>query len=342
MGANKTWDPLHGVTLESIIEALVKRHGWAGLGQRVPVRCFLYEPSVKSSLAFLRATPWARKKVEDWYVREQQRPSAALAAEAEVCITSVAGTLLALLGVKEGLAASASAPDARVLALAPAGGVKKILVYAPDAIGRRMVTVRPELFAGINAAGFKRVDMRSVFPAKTPVCFASMFSGLTPAGHGIKQYEKPELKCKTVFNALPAAGLKAAIVAVKDSSIDLIFRGRPADYFSEVNDAGVTARALELIEAGAHDFILAYHQEYDDLLHETGPWKEGALAAAKRHAEAFLELAAAFDRKWAGVPRGVLFAPDHGAHVDPDTGKGVHGDNIPADMDLAHFWRFNS
>ncbi len=341
MTDQSTRDPLHGVTLEDILNTLVKRHGWAGLGRRIPVRCFLYEPSLKSSLAFLRKTPWARKKVEAWYLRELPRRAAAPAA-AVPCLTSVARTVTEALGVKEGLEPAASPADARVLALAPAGGVKKLLVYAPDAIGRRMLAVHPELFTGLEAAGFKRFDLRSVYPAKTPVCYASMFSGLPPAGHGITQYEKPALACKTVFDALPAAGLKAAIAAVKDSSIDLIFRGRQADYFSEKYDSDVTARALELIEQGGHGFILAYHQEYDDLLHADGPWKEAAVAAVRRHVEAFLKLAEAFDKKWAGVPRAVAFAPDHGAHTDPATGKGAHGDDIPADMDIAHFWRFGA
>ena len=333
-------DPLHGVTLEEVLNALLKRHGWAGLGRRIPVRCFLYQPSVKSSLAFLRKTPWARKKVEDWYVRELPRRAPAPAAVPG--ITSVARTIAEAMGVKEGLEPSAVPADARVLKLLPAGGVRKVLVYAPDAIGRRMTAVHPELFEGIKAAGFRPFDLHSVFPSKTPVCFASMFSGLPPAGHGITQYEKPVIKCRTIFDALPAAGLKTAIAAVKDSSIDLIFRGRQADYFSEEYDPQVTARALELIEKGAHDFILAYHQEYDDLLHSDGPWKDGSIAAVKRHTEAFLELAEAFNRKWAGVPRAVLFAPDHGGHTDPATGKGTHGAAIPADMDLTHFWKFSA
>jgi uncharacterized protein (DUF2132 family) len=64
-GAN---DPLHGITLEMIIHALVERYGWEELGQLIDIRCFQLEPSVSSSLKFLRRTPWARKKVEDLYV----------------------------------------------------------------------------------------------------------------------------------------------------------------------------------------------------------------------------------------------------------------------------------
>ena len=63
-------DPLHGITLEAIVTELSARHGWKELGQRIPIRCFLFNPSVKSSLTFLRKTPWARRKVEDWYLHE--------------------------------------------------------------------------------------------------------------------------------------------------------------------------------------------------------------------------------------------------------------------------------
>ena len=63
-------DPLHGVTLKTILETLVERYGFAGLAERIDIRCFKHEPSVKSSLAFLRKTPWAREKVEQLYVRQ--------------------------------------------------------------------------------------------------------------------------------------------------------------------------------------------------------------------------------------------------------------------------------
>jgi len=61
-------DPLHGVTLERVVTELSGHYGWAELGRRVPVRCFLFDPSVKSSLTFLRKTPWARTKVEEMWV----------------------------------------------------------------------------------------------------------------------------------------------------------------------------------------------------------------------------------------------------------------------------------
>jgi uncharacterized protein (DUF2132 family) len=61
-------DPLHGITLERIVTELEQEYGWEHLGYLIPINCFNHDPSVKSSLAFLRRTPWARKKVEDLYV----------------------------------------------------------------------------------------------------------------------------------------------------------------------------------------------------------------------------------------------------------------------------------
>ena len=62
-------NPLHGITLETILNQLVGKYGWQTLGERIPIRCFTTDPSVKSSLKFLRRTSWARKKVEDLYIK---------------------------------------------------------------------------------------------------------------------------------------------------------------------------------------------------------------------------------------------------------------------------------
>lgn len=68
-------DPLFGTTLESVVEYLVKEYGWEELGREIPINCFITDPSIKSSLKFLRKTPWARKKVEDLYIHTIKRQS---------------------------------------------------------------------------------------------------------------------------------------------------------------------------------------------------------------------------------------------------------------------------
>lgn len=74
MGTSR--DPLHGITLQAMLTELVAHFGWPELGQRIPVRCFTSDPSINSSLKFLRKTPWAREKVEGLYLymlRDQAR-----------------------------------------------------------------------------------------------------------------------------------------------------------------------------------------------------------------------------------------------------------------------------
>lgn len=77
--AEQPRNPLHGVTLEAMVKALEAHYGWADLARKIPIRCFTHDPSVNSSLKFLRKTPWAREKVEGLYlfmlreIRRQQR-----------------------------------------------------------------------------------------------------------------------------------------------------------------------------------------------------------------------------------------------------------------------------
>lgn len=66
-------DPLHGITLEKVVRTMVEYHGWDRMADQIPIRCFIFDPTVKSSLTFLRKTPWARKKLEDWYCYDVTR-----------------------------------------------------------------------------------------------------------------------------------------------------------------------------------------------------------------------------------------------------------------------------
>jgi len=71
-------DPLHGMTLQAILEKLVDHYGWKELGRLIRINCFMFDPSIKSSLTFLRKTPWARQKVENLYLqlhKQKQRDS---------------------------------------------------------------------------------------------------------------------------------------------------------------------------------------------------------------------------------------------------------------------------
>jgi hypothetical protein len=257
-----------------------------------------------------------------------------------VDIRSVTPTLCRLMGIDPPAVCSAPGLEP-VLALAPAG-VERVLVYGADAIGRIFLDNHPDLKERLVAASDTQVELRAMFPPKTPVCFASMFTGALPEIHGIRKYERPVLTCDTLFNALARAGRRAAIVAVRDCSMDLIFRNRAMDYFTEVDDAAVTARTLTLLKEERHEFIVSYNQEYDDTLHQNRHDGPEALAAAGRHVETFVRLLQATEERWAGHNRALLFVSDHGAHYDAGKGKSDHGEDIPEDMDVLHYWRFGA
>jgi hypothetical protein len=233
--------------------------------------------------------------------------------------------------------------------------VARVLVYAADAIGRVFLDNHPELKKRLAAASDVQVQLRSMTPPKTPVCYASMFTGAPPEVHGIRKYERPVLTCDTLFDALARRDMtelpgnsdrvpsrivhRAAIVAVKDCSMDIIFRNRAIDYYTCDSDAEVTERALELVRDNKHDFIVAYNQEYDDVMHKHGPESPEAVAAATRHVETFVRLWQATEEHWSGYNCALLFAPDHGAHATSGERRGDHGEDIPEDMDVLHFWR---
>ena len=73
MSEQQSKNLLHGITLEKIVNSLVEHYSWDELGKRIKIKCFNIDPSVKSSLKFLRRTPWARKKVEDLYINMRKR-----------------------------------------------------------------------------------------------------------------------------------------------------------------------------------------------------------------------------------------------------------------------------
>ena len=73
MTDDRSRDPLHGITLEMMLTELVERYGWDEMGRLIRIRCFNNDPSIKSSLQFLRRTPWARNKVEALYLRSRRK-----------------------------------------------------------------------------------------------------------------------------------------------------------------------------------------------------------------------------------------------------------------------------
>ena len=183
------------------------------------------------------------------------------------------------------------------------------------------------------------VELDSVFPTKTPICFRSMFTGSQPDEDEIPLLMNRDVVLKeTIFDILPKHGFKVAIIATSGSSIDKIFRGRPVDYYSMQYDPIVTLKVLELMREEDYDFILVYHQEYDDVSHWSNPNGELALKAFRNNIHAFQTMVKAFNIKYKNHNRAIGFFPDHGNHYDSERKVGTHGTDKPEDMKLRHFW----
>ena len=223
----------------------------------------------------------------------------------------------------------------RVLGTEP---IERCLIFCPDALGSHIWQSCGNQITAITDYANLCVPVSSVLPPKTPVCFASMFTGGQPADHGIQKYERPVLACETLFDVLLQANKKIAIIAVADSSVDLIFRDREIDYFSERYDGEVMDRAVATINENRHDLVVVYQQEYDDFLHKTEPFSDRCLRAVDNHVTSFVTVARAAMEAWRRHNNAIIFAPDHGAHVDAQSGHGDHGLDIPEDMNLLHWY----
>lgn len=259
-----------------------------------------------------------------------------------------ARTMLDLVGVDAPKAANSAIVYVENVIRKVAGGpIGKAVIYNADAIGMYIIQKYTELFTPVFENTCVSVPVLSTVSSCTPVAHASMYTGLEPAQHGIKTYERPQLTCETAYDALIAAGRHPAIVCMTDSTFMHIFAGREGcPIFEEKDNEGCLRRAEELLASGKYDFISIHTFEYDDAGHKYGPESESALDAARREAEGFARLCEMIKQYWAGDTVLVAYMPDHGQHTmepwEPDfAGKGkigTHGDIVPEDMNVMHYY----
>jgi hypothetical protein len=257
-------------------------------------------------------------------------------------ITAITPTICDLMGIDH----PAVCEDEPLPAIMRAAGdvgvtrARACLIHAPDAVGVHLYDEFRDQFRRVGNRTQVREKLCSVVPSKTPVCFSSMFTGAMPPTHGVTKAVRPRptLACDTLFDATARAGVRTAIIAVEGSSIDRLFRERDVDYYSLPDDSEIIEQSLELIKAKNHDFLLVYTRAYDRTMHRTNTRAPEALDAFRSQIESFETLVDAFDDAYADRDRVVMFTPDHGAHDNPETGRGTHGDDIPDDMHVHHFF----
>ena len=256
-----------------------------------------------------------------------------------ICISSVKNTALNLLGVEENASCEKPNPFLTALAEKKLNGEKcdRAIFYNPDAVALWIYQKYTEKFVGAALCSDVWVPMLSVMPSVTPVCFASMYTGVMPSVHGIQRYEKPVLTTETIFDCFIKAGKKCAIVSTDRDSISLIFLEREMDYFIYDTPEEVNAKALSLIDEDNYDLIVIYNGNYDGTMHKHGPEAEASLKALEMNIDFYAELVEKISTQWKNHSVFYGFCPDHGCHeIDGDCGS--HGLDMQEDMNIIHFY----
>ena len=256
-----------------------------------------------------------------------------------ICISSVKNTALELVGIQK--SEDSEKPNAIITSLAhqELNGAKcdRVIFYNPDAVALWLYQKYTEKFIGAALKSDLAIPMLSVMPSVTPVCFASMYTGVMPDVHGIRRYEKPVLTTETLFDCFIKAGKKCAIVSTARDSISMIFLERDMDYFIYDTPEEVNEKAMSLIEEDAYDLIVIYNGNYDGTMHKHGPEAEISMAALDMNLDFYCRMVDAIKEKWKSHNVLYGFMPDHGCH-EIDGACGSHGLDMEEDMNVIHFY----
>ena len=254
------------------------------------------------------------------------------------CITSVGPTVAALANAP--FSGDTDMPHEALLSLAAektGGGIDRAVLYNPDAVAWWLYETYPEKFQKAAACSDLVLRMTSVMPSVTPVCFASMYTGVQPSVHGIQKYEKPVLTQETLFDAFLRAGKKCAIVSTAGDSISKIFLDRNMDYFIYPTVTAVNLKAMSLIRQNRYDLLVIYNGNYDSRMHAKGPESAYALNALDSNLAFYRRMVAAIRNACGGQHVFYGFCPDHGCHLI-DGGRGSHGLDMEEDMNVVHLY----
>ena len=256
-----------------------------------------------------------------------------------ICISSVCATTMKMfeMDIPEEIAS----PDKTIVSLKEKllgdKPVDRAVIYNPDAVGLWLYMKYTDMFSGVSTRSSLALPRLSVMPSVTPVCFASMYSGVMPDVHGIKKYEKPVLTVKTLFDRFIQNGKKAAIVSTSGDSISKIFLEREMDYFIFDSVEEVNRKADELIDEDCYDLIVIYNGNYDSTMHKFGPESPESLSALEMNNAYYSALTDKIRTQWKNHNVFCGYCPDHGCHkIDGECGS--HGLDMQEDMNVIHFY----
>lgn len=255
-----------------------------------------------------------------------------------VCITSVAPTVSLAFGMNA-VGTESENPVLSALIEKKLSGRKpdRAFLYNPDAVALWLFQKYTPKFKDALLCSDIALPMLSVMPSVTPVCFASMYTGVMPEVHGIRAYKKPVLKQYTLFDEFIKNNKKCAIVSTEGDSISKIFLERKMDYFIYDTPEEVNEKATELIEKDEYDLIVVYNGDYDGTMHKYGPESAEALEVLSRNIAVYKGFVEKIQAQWKNHDVIYGFMPDHGCH-EIDGGCGSHGLYMEEDMNIIHFY----
>lgn len=218
-------------------------------------------------------------------------------------------------------------------------GYDRLFIHNPDSVGQWHYQKYTDMFAPVLKHTQITVPFQTVMPSVTPVCFATMYTGVLPEVHGIRKYEKPIVKTDSLFDALLRSDKKVALLSCEVASMSNIFKDRKIDIFNYKNEGERVDQTLNLIVNDQYDAIILYTHRYDSLDHKFGPEARESLQALRNQTEIFDQTVNAIKQNWTNHNTLIAFSPDHGNHACPDTPDepGDHGSDSPLDINILHF-----
>ncbi len=262
-------------------------------------------------------------------------------------ITQTASTVAALMGfdAPKGSAEINSVLYEKAKAALPDGveHYDRALIYNPDAIAMWLYQKYTHLFKEAVACTDVQMSLTSMDPSITPVCFASLYTGLEPSAHGVDGFMWPVLTVETLFDTAARSGKKCAIISTVGDSLARLYLDREIDYYFLPTYPEVLAKALEVIEMDKYDFVAMYNKTYDATMHVHGPESSLAIDVLEQNCKDFSTIVDAIRTHWKGHNTFYGFCPDHGCHAVPPeeidyqakiTDLGTHGTLEDSDMNV--------
>ena len=226
-------------------------------------------------------------------------------------------------------------------------GFDRVLIHNPDAVGMWLYQDYPDAFEPVLKHTHLTIPLCSVMPSVTPVCFGTMYTGASPAVHGIQEYAKPIIKIDSFFDAALRAGKRVALIAPPTCSLANIFQDRNIDFYHCVKEGEILEKAQQLIAEDEYDVICVYTYMFDTLNHRKGPEHPETLNALYRQGQFFDILVSTVKRCWKQHNTLVSFSPDHGVHEVVPYGSelnskgnpvyGHHGSDRTQDLNILHY-----